>query len=662
MTEVDSLQTQINSVISLYSNGHIQEALDSVETLIKGYPEEPLLYNISGVCYKAVGQLDTAVKSFEKAIALKPDYTEVNYNLGLTLQELGQLEDAVKCYEKAIATKPDYAEAHNNLGATLKDLGQPDTAVKSFEKAIALKPDYAEAHINLGNALQEFDQLEDAIKCYEKAVAIKPDYAEAHFNLGNSLRMLDQLEDAIKCYEKAVALKPDYAEAHNNLGATLNDLGQPDVAVKSFEKAIATKPDYAEAHYNLGNSLRILGQLQVAINCYKKAIAIKSGYSEANNNLGIALMEFGQQDAAVKCYEKAVAIKPGYAEAHRNLSALKKYTKDDPQITQMQSLISTSDLSQLDRMNLCFALAKVYEDLGKQDELFKFLHEGNRLRKEDLSYSLDKDQKLFTSCRNLFGSLPSAIENSLSYETSAIQPIFIVGMPRSGTSLVEQIIASHHAVHGAGELSTLSELSYPIINDYSNYYDTNSLLKKAFFSIRQQYLDSLSSFNVSENIITDKMPLNFRYIGFILSAFPEAKIIHLKRDAMATCWSIYKHYFQSRGNGFSYNLEDLAGFYDMYIDLMAFWHQLYSDKIYDLCYEDLTTNQEEETRKLLAYCELDWDENCLNFHTTKRAVKTASALQVRQKMYQGSSKVWKQHEAYLEPLTKALSSYGINIS
>ena len=587
-------QTQINSVISLYSNGHIQEALDSVETLIKGYPEEPLLYNISGVCYKAVGQLDTAVKSFEKAIALKPDYTEVNYNLGLTLQELGQLEDAVKCYEKAIATKPDYAEAHNNLGATLKDLGQLDTAVKS----------------------------------YKKAVTVKPDYAEAHYGFGITLYLLDQLEDAIKCYEKAVAIKPDYAEAHYNLGGTFYQLNQLDAAVKSYKKAIAVKPDYAEVHFSLGVVFRTLSQ----------------------------------QDAAVKCYEKAVAIKPGYAEAHRNLSALKKYTKDDPQITQMQSLISTSDLSQLDRMNLCFALAKVYEDLGKQDELFKFLHEGNRLRKEDLSYSLDKDQKLFTSCRNLFSSLPPAIENSLSYETSAIQPIFIVGMPRSGTSLVEQIIASHHAVHGAGELSTLSELSYPIINDYSNYYDTNSLLKKAFFSIRQQYLDSLSSFNVSENIITDKMPLNFRYIGFILSAFPEAKIIHLKRDAMATCWSIYKHYFQSRGNGFSYNLEDLAGFYDMYIDLMAFWHQLYSDKIYDLCYEDLTTNQEEETRKLLAYCELDWDENCLNFHTTKRAVKTASALQVRQKMYQGSSKVWKQHEAYLEPLTKALSSYGINIS
>jgi hypothetical protein len=153
------------------------------------------------------------------------------------------------------------------------------------------------------------------------------------------------------------------------------------------------------------------------------------------------------------------------------------------------------------------------------------------------------------------------------------------------------------------------------------------------------------------------MPLNFRWIGFILTAFPEAKIVHLKRDAMAICWSNYKHYFSSKGNGWAYNIHDLVGFYELYIDLMAFWHQLFPDKIYDICYEDLTTNQEEETRKLLEYCELDWDENCLNFHTNKRALKTASKFQVRQKMYQGSSEAWKKHEAYLQPLIKAFSSY-----
>jgi len=158
-------------------------------------------------------------------------------------------------------------------------------------------------------------------------------------------------------------------------------------------------------------------------------------------------------------------------------------------------------------------------------------------------------------------------------------------------------------------------------------------------------------------VITDKLPLNFQYIGFILSAFPEAKIVHLKRDARATCWSNYQCFHTNNQNIFSYNLDDLAGFYGLYVELMDFWHQLYPGKIYDICYEDLTTNQEEETRKLLQYCELDWDENCLNFHTNKRAVKTASSLQVREKMYQGSSEAWKKHEAYLQPLIKALGSY-----
>ena len=328
----------------------------------------------------------------------------------------------------------------------------------------------------------------------------------------------------------------------------------------------------------------------------------------------------------------------------------------DDQIAKIRLLLSTDNLSKSELIHLCFALANVYENLGNQEYLFELLHEGNRLRKEELNYSLDKSQDLSSAVRKLFSSPPSDIEKSLSDEPSTIRPIFIVGMPRSGTTLVEQIIASHHAVYGAGELTTLANLIEPILKD-DLAHNKNGLTKKSFLSIRQQYLDSLSGFNVPENVITDKMPLNFQYIGFILTAFPEASIVHLKRDAMATCWSIYKSNFKNKGNGFSCNLNDLAGFYGIYTDLMDFWHQLFPDKIYDLCYEDLTTNQEKETRKLLQYCELDWDENCLDFHKNKRAVQTASSLQVREKMYQGSSEAWKKHEAYLQPLIKALSSY-----
>ena len=301
--------------------------------------------------------------------------------------------------------------------------------------------------------------MNESVKSFEKAVTINLDYAEAHYNLGVTLQQLGQLETAMKSYEQAIAIKHAYPNAHNNLGAILQELGQLDAAVKSYEQAIAIKPDYADAYNNLGNALRDLGQL----------------------------------DAAVKCYEKAFSIKPDFAEAHHHLSIHKKYTASDPHITQMQSLLSTSNLSQSDRTHLCFALAKANEDLGKQDELFEFLHEGNRLRKEELNYSLDNSQNLSSIIKKMFSSTLSP-----SYEPSTIQPIFIVGMPRSGSSLVEQIIASHHAVYGAGELSTLSNLITPILKNYLTQ-NKNGLTKKSFLSIRQQvFRCTVSNLNVPE--------------------------------------------------------------------------------------------------------------------------------------------------------------------
>jgi len=551
--ELGPLQAQINIAIGFYSNGQIAEALSIVKTLVQDYPKEPVLFNISGVCYKAIGQLQDAVADFEKAVNIKPDYAEGHFNLGITLKELNQLDAAAESYERAISIKPDYAEAFNNLASVQRKLGFLDTALNN--------------------------------------------------------------------YRKALVIKSKYAEAHYNLGLTLHDLGHQNSAIKSYAKALAIRPNIAEWHFNYG----------------------------------IVLMELGQKEDAIKSYEKALSIQPSYAEAHLNLSALKRYTSDDPQIGVMESFIANDEISQFDRTYLCFALAKVFEDLRVQDEQFKYLHEGNRLRKLELNYSLDRAQELSSFTKKLFSSPDFIAEKSFPFEASTIRPVFILGMPRSGTSLVEQIVASHHSVYGGGELNTMANLISKVLKSHPDHIE-NGLPKEAYASLRQQYLEYLSSFNASETIITDKMPLNFRYIGFILTAFPEAKVIHLKRDARAVCWSIYKHYF-TKGNGFSFNQEDLAGFYGLYKDLMAFWHQLFPDKIYDICYEELTTNQETETRKLLNYCELDWDEGCLNFHTSKRAVKTASAMQIRQKMYQGSSEAWKKHEAYIQPLLNALSRY-----
>ena len=544
---------QLEYVIALYNNGQAQEAVTAIKALNQEYPNEPLLFNILGACYKSLGQFDGALQMFDTATKIKPDYAEAYFNLGVIQQELIQSDRAIISYKKAIEFDSNYPDAHNNLGIIYLNINQLDRAIKHFELAISFKKDFAEAHNNLGSCLQK------------------------------------------------------------------------------------------------------KGQLENSLNRYKLAISINENYAQAHNNLGILYQKLGRIDDALESYEKAIVSNSGYAEAHFNLSALKKYSLNDSQIAKMQSLLASNELSQSNKIYLCFAMAKVNEDLGLPEELFKFLNEGNKLRKEQLNFSFDKTEGLNLFIRRIFKTRIPEIKKSL-YVPSLIKPIFILGMPRSGTSLVEQIISSHHKVYGAGELKSLNNI-IASLTKHNTFIESENLSEKNIFSIREKYLESLANLNISENIITDKWPLNFKNIGFILSAFPEAKIVHLKRDTTATCWSIYKHYFSDSGNGWAYNLDDLAQFYNLYEDLMEFWHELYPNKIYDISYEDLTTNQEEETRKLLEYCDLEWDEDCLNFHTNERAVQTASSLQVREKMYQGSSEVWKQYWARIQPLIDGLKSY-----
>jgi len=537
-----------------------------------------------------------------------------------------------------------------NYVMALYSSGKINEAIAAIQSLNGTYPNVPLLFNILGACYQSLNQLDAAAQMFETATKIKPDYAEAHFNLGVILQELTQLNSALSSYKKAIELISNYPDAHNNLGIVYLDINQLDKAIKHFELAIAYKKDFAEAHNNLGSCFQKLGKLENSLNSYKLAVSIKANYAQAHNNLGVLNQKLGRIDLAIKSYEEAIVSNPAYAEAHHNLSSLKKYLVNDSQIIQMQSLFASNEVSQSNKIYLCFALAKVKEDLGMKEELFKFLNEGNRLRKEQLNFSFDKPGRHNLLMRKLFKLGGSGIKKSL-YKSSLTQPIFILGMPRSGTSLVEQIVSSHHQVYGGGELKSLTNIITSII-EHDSFEENERITEKDIFSIRKKYLESLDSLNTSEKIITDKWPLNFRNIGFILSAFPDAKIVHLKRDATATCWSIYKHYFSDAGNGWAYNLNDLAQFYNLYEDLMEFWHELYPNKIYDISYEALTTNQEEETRKLLAYCDLEWDEDCLNFHTNKRAVQTASSLQVRQKIYQGSSETWKKYKDYLKPIIK----------
>lgn len=458
-------------------------------------------------------------------------------------------------------------------------------------------------------ALLQAGQMEKAEQISRAMLAEFPKSLVVINVLGIALQRQDRLSEAIDIFDKAIELSPGIVETWVNRGIALKELGRVDEAIASYDKAIKLKPDYAEAHFNRANVLKDIGRF----------------------------------DEAVTAYERAVAVRTGFADAHRSLGTLKKYRSNDAQIDVMEQMLDAAETTAHDRMLLGFALAKAYADLAEFDISFEHLLEANRLRKEALCYNLDDDRTLFAAIRELFAGKVTAQRN-VDTKDAAKQPLFVVGMIRSGTSLVEQILASHSKVHGAGELETLNRLLAMMPDQAPADIST----------LRADYLDALNALNAAEKIITDKMPLNFRWIGFIMAAFPDARIIHVKRDPMAICWSIFRNYFPDEGNGYAYDMKDLAGYYNLYADLMSFWHQLYPDNIYDLDYEQLTENQEDETHRLLTFCELGWEDQCLEFYKTSRIVKTTSAAQVRKMIYKGSSEAWKNYRHHLEPLIAGL--------
>ena len=621
--------------------GRLTEALTYMRKSLQIEPEDAEAYNNFGVTLQELGRLDEAKENYIKAIAFEPDYAEAHSNLGVTLQKLGKLEEALVSYYQAIELVPDYAEAHNNLGTALQELGQLEKAIASYNKAIVIKPDYAECHNNLGNSLYQLGRLEEAEASYIKAIALKPEYVEAYNNLGITLQELNRSEEAEASYIKAINLKPDYAEVYNNLGNTLQELSRLEEAEASYTQAVTLKPNLAEAYNNLGNTLQDLGKLEDAEASYTQAISLEPKYAKAYCNLGNTHKELGRLEEAEASYTQAIILKPDYAEAHRYLTSLKKYKLQDEQYLKMQELYLNKYISEEDRCHINFGLAKACEDLGDFEQAFVHYNEGNFLRKKLLKYDIIVDIELFKRIKSSYHPISKKILKPENFEKTTI-PIFIVGMPRSGTTLVEQIISSHSCVTGAGELYYIQQFGGLLASGSSEPS------KATLLDFREKYLKKLKSISKGNSIVTDKMPQNFRYLGLIASAFPEAKIVHVKRDAAAVCWANYQQYFVSKHLGYCYALDDVLSYYMLYESLMGFWGKFFSQRIYNLDYELLTVNQKSETSKLIDYLGLDWDEKCLSPQDNTRRVATASNTQVRKKVYQGSSQQWRKYELFLD--------------
>jgi tetratricopeptide (TPR) repeat protein len=569
---------------------------------------------------------------------ISPSDAEIN-NLIQQYQN-GQYGGAEKSALSLTERFPKHQFAWKVLAAVLKQTGRVSESLAASQKSVQLGPQDAEAHSNLGNTLKELGRLDEAEASYTQAIALKPDFALAHNNLGITLQEQGRLDEAEASLRQAIALKHVFAVAHNNLGATLKELDRLGEAEASLRQAIELKPDYAEGHNNLGNTLQELGRLDEAEASYTQAIALKPDYAEAHKNLGNTLQELGRLDEAEASYTQAIVLKSDYAEAHRHLALMKKFDSQDKEYSKMQVLYLDENISEEQRCHINFGLAKACEDLGDFEQAFQHYKEGNALRKTLLNYDINQDIELF---KQLKSSNVRAEQNSLEVDNLANKPmpIFIVGMPRSGTTLVEQIISSHPQVTGAGELPFAPQFGASIATG-SSAIDNDALL-----NFRGKYLTKLQNISNGNLIVTDKMPQNFRYIGLLAAAFPEAKIVHVKRNPAAVCWANYKQYFASKNIGYCYALDDVISYYRLYENLMEFWGNSLSKRIYNLDYELLTVNQENETHQLIDYLGLDWDEKCLSPQDNTRSVATASNMQVRKKVYQGSSQQWKKYEPFL---------------
>ncbi len=636
----------------LAQRGNSGEATVLFEKAVSSRPQAPLLrYNL-GKAYESAGRRTEAIRSYRCALERDAEYVEAHLNLGNALKSSGEIAAAVDCYRRALAIRPDFVPAHVNLGLACQALGRRDEALGAFERALRIDPESAPAHYDLGCLLLEMGSTERAVHHFEHAARRSPHPADALDNLGSALLKLGRIDEAIERFHAALVIRPDDGRTHHNLGTALADRERLDEAIASYREALRLEPGLAEGHNNLGCALLELDRVDEALACFRRALRLRPDYPEPHANASTALAALGRFREAEASASRALELSPGNAKAYFHLANVQRLAPGDARVAKMEELLRHERASSEDRMYLSFALGKVYDAAGREDEAFGLWADGNRRKRARLDYSARRwRQSLLRIERNL--SRTAMAERFGGGEPSDL-PIFIVGMPRSGTTLVEQILASHPGVHGAGELPTLGRIAADLRRD-EGYLDGPRLPpQRALAAAGRRYVETLRARDGAARRVTNKLPENFIHLGLIALALPGARIVHCLRDPLDTCLSCYSILFSGDNQPFTYDLEELGSYHRSYERLMAHWRRALPAPTLDVRYEDLVSNQEEITRKLLAFCGLPWDDRCVAFHRTERPVRTASNLQVRQPIYERSVGRWRRYEAHLEPLKRAL--------
>ncbi|HXR05382.1 MAG TPA: sulfotransferase [Verrucomicrobiae bacterium] len=507
-----------------------------------------------------------------------------------------------------------------------QSLGNLQAAADIYNLVLARVPDCAEVHNNRGAVLQQMKRYDDALVSYDRAIKLKPDYANAHYNRGSALKQMKRYEDALASYDRAIALKPDHVEAHNNRGVNLQGMRRYDDALASYDKVIAVKPDHAEAYCNRGT----------------------------------ALMNKGDMPEAEKMYLRALELKPDFPDALYNLAQIRKYQNaDNAEAKHIRHLLERPGISADGRELLYFSLGKIYDDCGRYDEAFECFRQANQIRNTQVAYDSGAIVRMTDGLIDVFSK--DFLARPFAHASDSQSPLFIVGMPRSGTTLLANILSNHRAIATAGELPTIADLSEHLLELTEGRVPypqgARQITAAAATRLINDYERRLRR-DLGPEVphVIDKNPLNFRHLGFIAMLFPKARIIHCTRHPLDTALSNYFQRFPLYLD-YSFDLRNIGHFYREYARLMEHWRKIPTLRLMEINYEDMVLNTEQTARKTLQFLGLEWDERCLAPHTNRCAVET-SQWQVRQPIYRHALERWRHYEKHLAPLKEALQFNG----
>ena len=606
--------------VQMHRSGQLREAETLYKQTLSLHTSHPDSLHLLGVIAAQSRDYSRAERLITKAIKNNPQRPDYFANLGNVYRDSNNPEKAVSCYEKAIQRNPDDFETLSSLGVIQNLLGQPDKAVNAFTKAIDSNPNHSGIHNNLGITFSKMDRHDEAIACFQKAIQVNPTSPEAYFNMGMAFDAQGNSDKAFECFQNTLNQEGASPDLMNKVGVALQKQGKFDKAIDVLQKALLLKPDSAETY-------------GIIADAYK---------------------ELGKFDEAVKYYKQVLRVKPDETRIFPVLVSCRKYeTPDHEDITRIQKALKRPSLIDEDAMHLHFALGKAFDDCGDYETAFGHYQKGNSIKHRmldfDARYFDENNEKIL---RFFTGDFFSNLNFSGSQSE---RPVFIVGMPRSGTTLAEQILSSHSKVHGAGELQKIPLLVAKLLKDSESYQECFERTdQEELRSLAEEYEEYLQHISGDEILrVTDKMLPNFVELGFIAIFFPRSHVIHCRRDPLDTCLSNYFQLF-AKGNEQAYDLTDIGHYYRQYEQFMAHWRKLLPLQIYEIQYEELVASPEKKSRELINFLGLEWEENCLSFHKTRRSVKTASSWQVRQPIYTKSRHRWKNYEKFLGPLKESL--------